>query len=258
MRQYDIVSGILLILSIIDFALAAPVLVQGKLQERVDVVHIPNDMITVFGKRWEQDLEKMWEEYFDESGNLESPASHISSSSAPSEPDHESTNVEHAPAPNPASPTTNPDLLMEPPSSSLPVSTQSPWWNRINAMWDSTLSQKGDNELHWPQYSPTSSGYGSDREFMEMHMDHPRPSTDSDLSTDPDFDWNYWKNEHSPSLGAGSPMEPEHEVATPPSPNPGSPKEPEDEVVPGPPPSPNPELPLDHRSLSADSQPEDL
>jgi len=67
---------------------------------------------------------------------------------------------------------------------------------------------------------------------MDAHTlqpNHPRPSTDSDSSTDPDFDWNFWRNEHSPS------------------PNLGSPKEPEDGVVPGP----------DHQSLSADSQPED-
>jgi hypothetical protein len=51
MRQYDIVSGIILILSIIDFALAAPVLMKEKRQERVDVVHIPIDVITVLGKR---------------------------------------------------------------------------------------------------------------------------------------------------------------------------------------------------------------
>jgi hypothetical protein len=51
MRRYDIVSRIILILSIIDFALAAPVLVQEKHQARVDVVHIPRDMITVLEKR---------------------------------------------------------------------------------------------------------------------------------------------------------------------------------------------------------------
>ena len=39
------------ILSIIDFALAAPVLVQEKRQACVDVVHIPKDVISVLGKR---------------------------------------------------------------------------------------------------------------------------------------------------------------------------------------------------------------
>jgi hypothetical protein len=105
-------------------------------------------------------------------------------------------------------------------------------------------------------------------------------------SADPEFDWEYWKNADDPppepvspkmfgqahkyqvdplnppstSGYAPSPPEPEHEVVTPspPSSNLGSPKEPEDEVVPGPPSSPDPELHLDHQSLSADSQPVDL
>ncbi len=51
MRRYYIVSGILLILPIIDFALAAPVLVQEECQAYVDVVHIPKDVITVLEKR---------------------------------------------------------------------------------------------------------------------------------------------------------------------------------------------------------------
>ncbi|KAN0123263.1 hypothetical protein V8E52_003216 [Russula decolorans] len=59
MRRYDIVSGILLILSIIDFALAAPVLVQEKRQASVDVVHIPKDVITVLGKRGSEEVEKL-------------------------------------------------------------------------------------------------------------------------------------------------------------------------------------------------------
>ena len=51
MRRYDIVSRILLILSIVDFALAAPVLVQETRQAGVDVGHIPEDAIPMLGKR---------------------------------------------------------------------------------------------------------------------------------------------------------------------------------------------------------------
>jgi hypothetical protein len=51
MRRYYIVSGILLILPIINFAVAAPVLVQEKRQAVVDVAHIPKDVITMLGKR---------------------------------------------------------------------------------------------------------------------------------------------------------------------------------------------------------------
>jgi hypothetical protein len=51
MRRYYIVSGIFLILPIIDFALAAPVLVQEKRQTGVDMVHISKDVITVLERR---------------------------------------------------------------------------------------------------------------------------------------------------------------------------------------------------------------
>jgi hypothetical protein len=54
MHRYCIVSGILLILPIIDFALAAPVLVQEKRQAGVDVMHIPEDAITMLGKRGDE------------------------------------------------------------------------------------------------------------------------------------------------------------------------------------------------------------
>jgi hypothetical protein len=51
MRLYNIVSEILLILPIIDFAVTAPVLVQEKLQARVNVVHIPAHAMTMLWKR---------------------------------------------------------------------------------------------------------------------------------------------------------------------------------------------------------------
>ena len=56
MRRHNIVFGIFLILSIIAFALATPVLVQEKHN-----VHIPKDKITVLGKRGgkEEDLQEL-------------------------------------------------------------------------------------------------------------------------------------------------------------------------------------------------------
>ena len=105
MRRYDIVSGILLILSFIDFALAAPVLVQEKRQAGVDVVHIPRDVTTVLEKRVGdgEGLEKLADDFFNTGGKpVDSSDSHASSSSAPSSsappgPDHGSTNVVQAP-----------------------------------------------------------------------------------------------------------------------------------------------------------------
>jgi hypothetical protein len=114
MRRYDIVTGILLILSIVHFALAAPVLVQGN-QVRVDVVHMPKDLTTVLGKRWEEELENLGEEYFKTLGKpVESSGTHSSSSSALSGPDNGLP-----PAPNPASSNVSPDSSIEPPCSSM-------------------------------------------------------------------------------------------------------------------------------------------
>jgi len=63
MRRYYIVSGVLLIFLIIDIAVAAPVLVQEKRQEGVDVVHIPEDAITMLGKRGGE-LNELWLKLF--------------------------------------------------------------------------------------------------------------------------------------------------------------------------------------------------
>ena len=82
MRRHDIVSGIL-ILFIIDFAIAAPVLVQEKNQAVVDVAHLPKDVVTVLGKRGDDDLEKLAAEYFKTWGRpMGSSDAHASSSTA--------------------------------------------------------------------------------------------------------------------------------------------------------------------------------
>ena len=99
MRRYNIVSGILLILSIIGFALASPVLVQEKRQARVDVVH--KDVITVSEKRGgTEDMEKLAEEFSNKWGKpIGSSDAHSSTSSPSPVPDRGSTNVGQAPAP---------------------------------------------------------------------------------------------------------------------------------------------------------------
>jgi hypothetical protein len=55
-----VVSGILLIPSVIDFAVAAPVLVQEKHQARAGIVGITEDAVTTSGKRV-GDWEKVWQ-----------------------------------------------------------------------------------------------------------------------------------------------------------------------------------------------------
>ena len=62
MRRYNKVSWILLILTVITFALAVPVLVQDKRQAWVDVEHAPEDVVTMLGKRLdlEEDVNVLW------------------------------------------------------------------------------------------------------------------------------------------------------------------------------------------------------
>jgi hypothetical protein len=88
MRLYYIVSGILLILPIIDFAAAAPVPVKKGLHARVDVVHIPMDAMMKRGG----ELDKVFFDIFGDTEDHfvrpdspeESIATRPSSSSQPS------------------------------------------------------------------------------------------------------------------------------------------------------------------------------
>ena len=114
MRQFDIFSGILLILSIIDFALSAPVLVQEKHQACADVVHIPKDVISVLGKRGDTVVDLLDDFHEAAEEQAESSKAHPSSSSAAPGPVHGSTSVVQAPPPNPVSSTANPNPLMRP------------------------------------------------------------------------------------------------------------------------------------------------
>ncbi|KAF8502832.1 hypothetical protein F5888DRAFT_1800388 [Russula emetica] len=199
MRRYDIVSGILLILSIIDFALAAPVLVQERRQAGIDMAHIPRNVITVLGKRGDDELEKLAEDYFKTGGKpVDSSGAHAPSSSAPSDsappgPDHGSTNVVQSPAPNPASSTANPDPLIEGPSST--AALQGSWEYHFNAAWDDVFSNKGDDEFSfWPQHNPSLTEHGSDHELTGAHAPQPNPNPKKRPLTDPDpdFDGTYW------------------------------------------------------------------
>lgn len=109
MRRYYVASGILFILPIIDFALAAPVLVQENRQPCVNVVHIPKDMMTVLGKRGGEDLLEEFYKWMEKP--VKSSDTHGASGSAP-------------PGPNPVSSTANPyPLMVEPsgPSSTAPI-----------------------------------------------------------------------------------------------------------------------------------------
>jgi len=286
MRRYDIVSGILLILSIIDFALAAPVSAQEERRARVDVAHVPKDVTTVLGKRGGEELEKLAEEYFKTWGKpVESSDAHaLSSSALAGSGDHGSTNVVQAPAPNPASSTANPDPLMDPSSCSSSTSSMHARGGCLSALkelWpnrDSWLKDFSSRPL------PLEGGLYNSPLFGPTLRPRPIPNP----SVDPNFDWEYWmnlkdspkpppqepglppdgilkgqasgyapsrpkfyfppgSNAPPPSPGAGLPTWPKH----------GSSTEPEYEVLHGQPPSPELTDP-EHQSLSTNSQPIDL
>jgi hypothetical protein len=271
MRRYDIVTGVLLILSFIDFALAAPVLVQEK-RARVNVAKIPESVTTVMGKRWGEELEKLGEEYFKTSGKtIDSSGTHFSSSSAPPGPsgiDHGSTNDVQSPTQNSASSTSNPDQL---PCCS-PMQGLSARGNANSCRQNCVDLMEEMSKYDVPMHPGPMATYGV---YHKLPYEPPEPQwipmTGTKPSPDPNFDWEHWANAEdpppsSPALGPARPKvshgqasgyapgpPPTESVVPSPSPGAESPIEPENEVVPGPRPSPNPELQLDDQSLSADS-----
>ena len=199
MRRYDIVFGILLILSIIDFALAAPVPVQEKREARVvDVVHILKDVTSILGKRGNEEVERLLAEFFDAMGKpVDSPDTHTSSISPPPEPEHGPESSEHdvkAPTPNPTLSQANPELSMEPlnPSSIsyfIPGEKgEEPTESDIEFMYEDEVDTSS-SESSGPIASPTST---SDHELTGPHVPQPNPNKRPSTGSDSDFDWDHW------------------------------------------------------------------
>jgi hypothetical protein len=169
-----IVSGIFLILPIINFAVAAPVLVQEKLQARVDVVHIPKHAMTMLGKRAGELDEILWDaeghyfarpEYSAKPG--ESSATRPSSSSRPSGLADEPTDVEQPQPSNPEQPSQVSSLHSAPLSAS-----DEEWLNLKLGQAESHLSPK-------PDRGPQSA---SDEEWLNLNLGQP----EGHLSPNPD------------------------------------------------------------------------
>jgi hypothetical protein len=181
MRQYNIVPLIILILSIINFALATPVLIPEGEKVYADVGHVPKDVITVLGKRGDElELEKL-AKLFDKLdrwwGDLEEPedpgsssAVHPPSSSAPLESGQGSTQVQEPPA-NPASSTEShrdPESLVPHPStSSTAPSSES----------DSEPGSESDSESDSESMPSleSASDWDPDSETMDVGDDAPAP-----------------------------------------------------------------------------------
>jgi hypothetical protein len=168
MRRYDIVSGILLILSVIDFALAAPLLVQENHQACVDVVHIPKDVITVLGKRGDEELEKLLEEERPFFAKPESSsATRPSSSSPPSGPADGWADVKQ-PLPS----------IPEEPS---PVSSPDHAPPNPGSLTESGYELMKGVAPPGPSDQASSTMSSADHELMGAHaLPNPGPSTESD------------------------------------------------------------------------------
>ena len=136
MRLYNIASGTLLLLPIINFALAAPV--PENSGAGVDVVQIPRDVINALGKRvGEEDIVKMGAEIFDSSGkSAESSSAHASGSSSSAQPEtgHMPTN-DAQPGPPPPPPHPNPEHGPPNPGSTSTAPAPDSFDQRINKAW---------------------------------------------------------------------------------------------------------------------------
>jgi hypothetical protein len=198
MRWSDIVSGIILILSISDFTLAAPLLGREKLHACVDVVHtgIHKDM-PVMGKRGKEDIDKLAKiasDYFEKWGKPDWwPEAHDSSSSAPPGPDQGSTVDVKAPEPNPASPPANPHPVLESsipsPKAHLMPGVEEDELNESDYEW--LFASDSENELH-AIASQTSTKFDLDHALTGEHVAQPKPNPGPSAGADPDFDWEYW------------------------------------------------------------------
>ena len=256
MLRYDILTGTIFIISIINFAFPAPVSVQDKHQSRVEVAHM--------GKRWGEEIEKLGEEYFKTSGkSFDSSGKHSPSSSAP----------------NLASPAANPDPLMESPCSPSSSSMQG-----LRARGNCVVKMADALSYPYPMHGNGPMMYSMHRKLpmMEAPAPQPKPSIDpshppiaegpSPSSTPPRPARPKVDTGQASGYGPGPPpqgSETEHtgppgsefySTTVGPSPSPGaaSPTESEHDVVPRPPPNPDPELHLDRLSLSTSSQPIDF
>jgi hypothetical protein len=192
MCRYNIVSRILIILTVATFALAAPVLVQEKRQVYVDVVHAPKDVINVSENRRmdpNDGLNIMWDAILhpENAWNHNPVAVHLQEPEPPlnpaepepplnpADPDRESIELDDdAPPGSPESGDSH-----SPPTSPDPSTASEDWRVAPTSPESSTASE----DWHMAPTSPESS-----TESEDWHM---APSG-LESSTESDADRGYW------------------------------------------------------------------
>ena len=191
MLRYNIISGILLILPIIDLAVAAPVLVQEKCQACADVVHIHRNVVTVLGKRGvEEELEKFMKGFFEAKKNP--PAA---SSGA-----HSSTGASSSSAPDAASPPESPTPFPVFEVTELPSTSGSSSHSSDSETFEWLFDE---NEVHEPGHAPTPEfhvlDYGlGDVPQPNANLNPKKRPLSGPGSPDPNFDWEHWSNVEDP------------------------------------------------------------
>jgi hypothetical protein len=196
MRRSDIIFGILLVLSIIDFDLAAPLLVQKKRHEYVDVIQTPKDVVTVLGKRGGKDLQKLLKQYEEYVTPPSSPDIHAPSGSAPPRPDHGSMNDVQAQAPNPR-PSNDPEFDWD-----YWTGLPSPHENVVEHAQQPNLGPSTDPEFDWDyrtnledEPQPKRPKLESSKEFGQAHDDQVEHAQQPNEGPSiPKFDWDKWAN----------------------------------------------------------------
>lgn len=176
------VFGILLILPIVDFAVAAPVTAREKLHPGVDVVH-PEDATTMLWKRGEL-IDKLWAEYVGASVPEEW------SSLRPLKPADGWTNVKRPLTPIPEEPSPEPGPLSS-------AAKTEPWVESSSPSTTSSMETFLDDEwwdedehgiTYYPSTTSPKSGYELDHSLTGADLS--QPNTNPRPSKDPDFDRN--------------------------------------------------------------------
>ena len=212
MRQYNLISGIVFVLSIIDFALAAPIPVQEKRQTSIDMVQIPRDVITVLEKRvGYEELEKV-AEYFEKLGLDESHTSSSStqpgpehgsmndvqvSGSASPESEHGSMNNEQLPAPNSVLSTANPNYPLVEELSPLSTPTSSVYDGSDTEFWGywNNLEDLGYQEAIGPSQQVNGVAHNAQMDDVQQ----PLPPQENGVA--------HWHGTHMDNVQQAPPLE---------------------------------------------------
>ena len=189
MRRYDILFGILLILSIINLALTAPVLVQEKCHACVDAMHTPKDKIAALERRGNDDLDRLAKMAVDYIKNYLKKVQKPNVSPNPASATAPGTSQGKWWHDGPDGPTYTP-MSLEYGSDHVSTGVDAPKPNPSDNpyfRWNYLMNKKLKKLPPLPVTPVSLIKFGQFQENQVEHVQHLNPG----LSTDPNFDWNY-------------------------------------------------------------------